>query len=379
MKRLLTFAMALCMLAGLAGCKQKPVLPTDETNIQTDVSTAATEESTLPAIQVPMTSVYVPILKEEETAEDGTVIYTHEYQNMSLTLQDPDVANKVILDFLNRADSRSQASQNVLASAKKTYEAGKLEIPYYSGIIYEPTRMDQGVLSLFGRYVEYTGRNHGAVTTLSANYDLAHGDVLTLASILKIGADPAMFQQLVLAKLAEKEDTLYPDYEAYVKERFSVDPSQDEAFFFTPTGIDFYFSPYEIAPYSAGTVIVELSYEELVGLVADAFFPAEKNETLASVIMTPFNKTDLTDFNQISEAVIDKDGTMLLAHADDTVQNLRIIIGRTDYDQGHVIFEAQTLSPGDAVMVQATEDQFSGMYILYDNKEGSQELSLAIN
>ena len=81
----------------------QPQNNTVETTEQIIEPTTQPEE--LPVAQAPMISVSVPITTETESAEDGTIIFKYSYQNISLILPDPDVADKIIIDFLNRIDS----------------------------------------------------------------------------------------------------------------------------------------------------------------------------------------------------------------------------------------------------------------------------------
>ena len=374
MKKKICALLTCCMLLTLAGCNKFPFA--NETSADPSETVTQTTAADTQSSQFPMAAVFIPTTTTEETNPDGTLIFSQSTQNISLTIQDPEVADKVILDFLNRIDTHNQSSQAILESAKANYNPEHWT-PYLCHTLYNPTRIDQGVLSLFGDYVEYNGSMHASKTNISVSYDLTNGDVLTLAGILKIGASTESFPELVIAKLAEKAEelSLYTGYEDFVKQRFQRAPSQDEAFYFTPAGLCFYFAPYEIAPYATGTISVEIPYEQLVGILDDSYFPAESHETDGNIQIAPFNPDDMGQYSQIVEAIVSSDGMMLSAQADDTVYNVKITVKGPD-GQSHdkVLFASQALSPGDALVIQATQDELLTMVITYENNAGTQEI-----
>lgn len=378
MKKGLIFLTAFGLLTSLYGCSKPDVQPSSEPTLPSDPTSVTV--STGSSMQQPLSAVYVPHITEESAAEDGTNIFSYKHQNMSLTLQDPDIADKVIVDFLNRIERTRSTAEAILSQAQQDYSASENWTPYLCQITYNPTRIDQGVLSLFGNFTTYKGGTHPEHTNVSANYDLINGDVLTLAGILQIDANTNDFCKLVIEQLALVKDKLYlyPDYEDMVTRRFSVDPTQDEAFYFTPTGLCFYFAPYEIAPYSSGTITIEIPYEKLVGILHDSYFPAEKNLSDSSIQVTPFDQEQANQFTQITEAVLSKEGTMLLLHADNIVHNIRITASAAPPDTAqYTLFSAHTLTPGDAIMLQASPEELANLHLTYENSNGVQSLSLA--
>ena len=111
MKKLLIAFLTFALL--LAGCGtslggNETTEPLENSAANTP-NTEAVELQTKPADQevnaaLPMITVSVPIYSEDVTAEDGTVIFRTITQNMRLVMQDPDVADRIIVDFLNRID-----------------------------------------------------------------------------------------------------------------------------------------------------------------------------------------------------------------------------------------------------------------------------------
>ena len=309
-----------------------------------------------------MYAVSVPTVSENTLAEDGTVIFSYTYQDMMLTVPDPEVANKVIIDFLSRIDTASSAAETICESAKASYNGSADWTPYLYSITYSPMRMDQGILSLFGSCVTYSGASHPERLSVSASYDLVTGYVLTLGSIMSAEASSNDFCDLVLAALDKIKDTkyLYEGYEDIVRQRFSQDESQDQDWYFSTNGLCFYFVPYEIAPYSSGVITAEIPYEDLAGLLYDGYFPAERETTTGSVQATVLEETDTTRFSQITELVLEADGQMVFLHTDGIVWDVKVEYGAWDtsstaFAPVYTALFSSALTPGDAIMLQTNE------------------------
>lgn len=392
MKKLISTLLLLSMVLAFAGCGQTG--GTETSNATTDDTTETAVDATAQGsiapdpTQAPMAAVSIPSVTETTNADDGTILFNYSYQHMALTLPDPEVVDNVIIDFLNRVDSTASIAESIGTSALADYSGTADWVPYLCDVSYSPTRIDQGVLSLFGTIATYSGGMHPDQTCVSASYDLITGDVLTLASIMSPEATGDSFCQLVLDELAAHEDELYEGYASTVVQRFSGDASQDENWYFTQTGLCFYFSPYEIAPYASGIITVEIPYEKLTGLMYDGYFPAEQDTASGTISAQLFGSAELDSFTQIAELTLDAGGEKILLYTDSSVQNVRIDVGFWDdsrFYSSYTAFATYTLTPGDAVMVETyipdgepnlrltyqTGDETVTVYISQSGKDGS--------
>jgi len=372
-KKLLVFLLVTAVLTGCAQIQQ--LVPTESTEPATEeiVTTepeteAPTEPETEPTPiiqQLPMVAVSVPHTVETITSSTGDVIYRKTTQTMHLTMRDPDVADRIILDFLNRIDVQSSDEQYVREAAEGAYSGDSYWDAYFFDLIYNPTRVDHSVLSLSGEAVSYSGGNHPQRTCIAANYNMVTGDVLTLGSILyHIDAKDKLVDLVIqhLDAIAE-EKHLLGGYQDVVRKRFARDESFDEDWYFTNDGLCFYFAPYEIAPYTSGIIVAEIPYGELAGVIADEFFPPEEDVLEGNIVSVPMENADLDQFSQIAELTIDQEGDLILLYAAGAVRNVQIQSGAVNTDNGHyeaayTLFGTYTLSPGDAIMlkVEITED-----------------------
>ena len=386
MRKRICIILILSLLLSLWGCKSKANKPTDPATKPTESRPTEPTSPTSPAgpsnptepsgpigptkpsepsQSAPLVTVSVPIITENTTAQNGTILFQYTHQTMSLVLPDPTVADKIIVNFLNRVDSTRSLAESTAQMAKSVYSGNGSWKPYMCHVAYSPTRIDSTVLSLFGDCVVYNGAFHPDRSCVSANYDLRTGDVLTLANILSKDAKLEDLCNLVLERLVvmSEDDYYYPGYAQTVRQRFTADPNADESWYLTQTGLCFYFAPYEIAPYASGIISVEIPYSKLTNLLSITYLPTEREQQKGELTLSAFNKVNLGQFNQISEILADLNGSMHILHTDATVHDVRIM--QTDSASTFTVFAAYQLTSSGAVMLQASSDTLKNMQIVY--------------
>ena len=376
----------LSLLFSLSACVQAPA-PTQSTTVPTVATTAPTTQPTVvttepamvPVTTAPLISVSLPTSTETVYANNGTEIFSYTFQNINLITQDGDVADLVIIDFLNRIDATRLTADRIYALAASAYTGQSSWQPYMCMISYAPTRIDPGVLSLFGTQAGYYGSTHPETVYSAVNYDLVTGLPLSLGDILQEDATPDMLLNGVLSDLVsrEKELFLYSDYAATVREHFSGSGIQN-SWYFSEEGLCFYFTPYEIAPYATGVVVACIPYNALAGILQDAYFPGEQDTANGTLKAIPFSQEALSQFQRFTELVQDSDEENILIYTDASVRNLRIETGiwsatGTFYTPQHTIFAASALSAGDALMIQAQiTQQNPQLRIRYETDAGTK-------
>ncbi len=361
MKRCLAITVIACLLFTFYGCKSQ-----GNTEITIDTATETPQQTTdaTPEVTVkqqPMSAVSLPLITESEVASDGTVIFTNTYQNIALTVPDPDVADKVIVDFLNRVEKNSDA-KSVRASAVRAYQDSPSSwSAYASKVIYKPTRIDLGILSLSGEALTYQGGAHAQYVAKTVTYDLLTGNVLKSSDIFTQSATSDSLIPLVLEALAEQNSTLFEGYEATVTEKFGSSAEQNADWYFSCTGLCYFFSPYEIGPFSSGTVVAEIPYSKLTGILKDEYFPSEKESINGKIVVEAFETADLSKYTQFAEVILDESAEKILIYTDTKVDDIRIdqmvpFYANPSYKEPCTIFAAGVLTPGDAIVVQAAKD-----------------------
>ena len=343
MKKILFIVLILCLF--LSGChyKNSDFSPTPQPSIpeSTPVEHETTQPEQDPAsenlyVQHPMYAVALPIISELTHNEESTF----SYQNIYLYCQDQEVADRIIIDFLNRQDAQRKIAE--------TTENTKYDV------LYRPARIDSIVMSLYGESLLYQGRNHPTVDCLSTNYNMLSGESLTLGSILKDAGSHEKLQDALLfaAETVADEKQLYDEYPQIIAERFTKNPSFDEAWFFNNTGLCFYFEPYEIAPYISGVVTLEIPYDRLTSIIDASYFPAEEDSSEGKIIVENVNNVVLSNYSQIAEVRLNGYSNAGFLHCEGFVRDVKIeIISNENPMSECTIFMSATLSPGDGIML----------------------------
>ena len=383
MKRIIIICLFAVTL--LCGCRHSETPPADisqhiqETTVPTMENIPA-EESPTDTASIPLYAVSVPAITETHTAQNGTVVYAYTAQHMQLIHPNEEIADKVILDFLNRVDAANEDAANVFASAQADFDPDVDWRPYFYQMLYSPTRIDRGVLSLFGTQSSFSGGMHGSKNCIAANYDLLTGDPLTLGSIMHMKATKEDYVAAIIAKLDDMAQTyyLYDDYADGVYTRFSIDVSLYEDFYFTDSGLCFFFSPYEIAPYSSGVITVELPYQELTGMIYDGYFPDEHEQMIGAVHASALSEINLEQFNSMAEVVIDSNGETLIVYPEGSIADITVNIPDSGNSlPGYTVFRAYQMSESDAVVLYIPEDWNENLSVSYLSGETIVTLPLA--
>lgn len=366
MKPFVLLIMILGIILSAFGCTAAPSGQTSPTNAATtaEPTTHPTQTEETPQItiqQLPMTAISLPVITDAQAAEDGTVVFCQTYQNISLTLPDATVADKIILDFLNRTDIHKQA-QLTKEEAIEMYNSGVTPLPLWEKILYAPQRIDQSVISLYGNHATYTGGAHGSFSCKAVTYDLLTGDPLTLGNIVTDDTSADLICQLICDALEPDRQELYlfEDYRDTVENLLSGNIRGYADWYLSNIGLCFFFSPYEIGPYASGDIVAEIPYNRLTGILRDAYFPAENETVAGSVVIEPFDKADLSRYNQIAEVTLDDGGKRYVIHTDTKVDNIRIIqeapyFADPSMMDSYTVFGAGYLTPGDAIVLQIPE------------------------
>jgi len=362
MKKLCLSILALVLTLSLAACTQSPISTEPSTEPAPSVTDPTVTEPTPtipaePPKQAPMYSISLPIIQETSEHTDGAALFTLTYQDMSLILPDPDVAEKIIVHYLNITDAVIKDAQSIQAAASDAYHGQTDWQPYSCSNLYDVTRIDSNVLSLHGTYSSFSGAAHPTHLTQSANYDLMTGNALVLDGILSDGANIDQVYQLLIVQLSaiREEKQLYPDYADVVKDILGF--GDFDNWYFSEEGLCFCFSPYDIAPYASGTIEATIPYTQLQGILNDAYFPMEWAYE-GNLSADSLDDTDMDRFTQISELALHADGVKFVLHSAETaVSNVVVEYGavsRENHDRfisQSTVFACASITPGDAVVM----------------------------
>ncbi len=379
MKKTIAFLLCVVLAAQLCGCFRIIDNGDPQPEDSTSGTTAAPQSTAPQPVQdpqekVPMICLALPTLQYSVYAEDGTLLFYHTYPSPVFQFEDTAVAEKVLLDLLNRIDAVNSEVSRIREDAKDSYppqDAAFPSTPYFVKINYRAERIDRNLLSLSGEQIFYQGAVHPECSPVSLTYDLVTGNRLKLQDILSDDFSPETLCELVLEALSPKAEELYGEYAAIITDRFSQAWLDNGDWYLSGQGLCFYFTPYEIAPFSAGIVTAEIPYEKLSGILLDGYFPPETVLTEGTVSAQVFNQEDAARFQRFSEVILDSEGEKILLYTDGCVTDVRIRLGTwtedgLDFIPEAMVFAANSLSKGDAVLLQAAiPDTMSNLQLQY--------------
>lgn len=373
MKRLIPLTLSLLLM--LSGCgSQEEISMTIPPVAPNAVISEEIRES-----PTDLAAVSVPATTEHYVLEDGNEIFSYTTQHMELILPNSAVADRVIINFLNRIDAGKSDAEQILASAQEDCIQADTFYPYFYHTIYSPTRIDHQVLSLSGTQNSYSGGLHGNLSCISANYDLQTGDVLTLGSIMAPDATTEDFILLILDKLRPQieELYLYEDYEAGVRNRLDTDENQYEDFYFTSNGLCFYFAPYEIAPYTSGIITVELPYQQIADLIYEGYLLSEKSEMEGTMLTGDFMTTDMEQFSNMAEVTLTAGEQIMVAYPVGSVEDIRIHVSGDGMNiPDYTVFAAYEMTDLDAVVISLRQEDISRISVSYYDGKETQRIPL---
>ena len=385
MQRIIGILLCVLLVLSMAACKTP-----DNHTPQSTPNTSEPPSSSSGSEDTPLHTFYamsVPGEAEYLYHENGTALFEYCYQHIQLQIADQLVSDKITLDFLRRIDSTRTNAEQIAQQAQADYDGSADWSAYKYHIYYSPTRIDQSIISLFGTRTTYTGGLHPDESCLSVSYDAANGEYLTLGSILNHIDNKEDICGLVLDELEKVnyQFSLFEGYEEVVKERFNADESTDENFYFTTTGLCFYFAPYELAPFSTGIVTVEIPYSKMPGILNDAYFPDEYHPSTGKLIARSADEADTSTFTQLMDVVLHPQGEQVVFYSDKTVQNLTITHGNWTPDglyflPDYVVFAATGVSADKAIVIRMIiPEMLPNLMVSYETTEGTKSFYISKN
>lgn len=380
MKKFLASVMAGLLILSLSGCSAAPseqrcTPPTASYDFIKDVPSVTDPENTA----FPMKAIVLHTVKESVHADDGAELVSLSFQRAQIILHDQDLEEKIISDFQSRTEPILSKLSQIEAQAQLDYPENEYWSEYFIDLSYTPTRLDQAVLSLFGNTSSYCGGPHPSLVTDSVTYDLHTGEPLCIDDILTPECRSDTIYQLILKNLEKRAEDLYYDYADVLANRFTGELRHIQDWYFSRSGLCFHFAPYDIAPYSSGTVIAELPYSSLAGILQEKYFPSEPLPATGSMYAETITEDDNERFTYIADVSLCEEGNKVLLYPDATVTDIRIESGfrNSDNDQyiaAATIFAASTMNVGDAIcLTDNLESEDTVLRLIYHS--GGQEYS----
>jgi hypothetical protein len=208
------------------------------------------------------------LIQKTYEADDKTEILKISY---SLPKRNnPDLAGLAINAYYEHKEEElvAAAEEELLQDASDAYDSsqGDTFMSYEDSQTYTIAFEDSSYISFLRERYLSTSAPHPNTEIASETFRLDSGKKMDLSDFFRVPQEEyetVIIQELV-SQANEKTDILYENYQSVIQNDF--DPDQ---FYLGQTGFVFYFQPYEIAPYAAGTITFEVPYTTLKDMMEE--------------------------------------------------------------------------------------------------------------
>ncbi|MBD5444859.1 MAG: DUF3298 and DUF4163 domain-containing protein [Lachnospiraceae bacterium] len=285
MKKQLIFAALLSttLLCNSCGTKNNvandDILPNDasQTNdvlstntSETNESDTQTAENNQPANDSGVVIIDSKTVEDQDTADDGTVIYSRSYTQPLVTIaNNAEAAEKINADLQSRIDAFT-ASDSIRKESHEYYEISSKEegydfFEYNESLGFEKVRSDTNVISFIMNSSGYMGGAHGFYNSFGLNYDTKTGELIDFAA-LSDDADKFYNDTLAynreLTQTDEYKERMFPE-DFFDGSELEAVLYGDEKWYLSDEGLVFISNPYELGPYASGIIEFVIPYDKL--------------------------------------------------------------------------------------------------------------------
>ena len=243
----------------------------------------------------------------------------------SFTSPDPERTAWVgeILDRLGRDYDEESANLREYAGE---YVAEYGEELFYSYSNYQQlgvARHDDAVVSVISLSSLYSGGAHPNAVQVAYNLDIANCRQLVLEDIIREEAAPELAKLVregVDAKFAmiDGGNGLFEDYGDTI-DNSMVYGNMTPYWYLNDTGLVIFYNQYELGPYAAGIIKVELPYESLEGILLSEYLPPERNGACGALALQ-----ESSSGGHCIPITIEREGETLLIGVEGTIYQVQL-------------------------------------------------------
>lgn len=313
------------------------------------------------------------------TNEDGLTLFIENQTIPTFTSADAD-RSAWVGELLTEIDRYyTSDSSNLLEYAKEFVESNGTDY-FYSYSNYQQlgvARHDETVVSLLSLSSLYSGGSHPNSVQIAYNLDIENRRTLRLEDIItESGAEE--LAELVRAGVDEKfapidgGNGLFDDYASTIDNSMTWG-SMTPYWYLNDTGLVIFYNQYELGPYAAGIITVELPYDSLDGILLEEYLPAEPDGIPGDLVL----RGEWEGYRRIP-ITIEADGETLLVGVEGQVHQVRLSevlwLDETPIAQ-EILFSAKSLGQNDVLEITGgyTSDERS-FCIEFTNGLGEEKI-----
>lgn len=337
-------------------------------------------ETLTTAAAEPQPDYFLFTRQEQQVAdENGTNLLYERYCEPLFSSADAERSGWIngILDTMDTEYKTNSA--NLIAYAKEFLEENGTEL-FYSYSNYQElgiARHDDAVVSILSMSSLYSGGIHPNSIQTACNLDLKQQKILTLEDVIYESGAQAL-AELVSAEVQAKfeplgEYALFDDYLQTIEQSMTYG-TMTPYWYFNDAGLVIFYNQYELGPYAAGIIRVELAYERLDGILRDEY------DVVYESVHPSGDLLALSDWAGCEKIpiTIEKDGKRLLVGVVGQVFQVQLSeiywLEQTPIGQ-EILFSASSMGEHDVLEITGgfTDDGRS-FAIEFFNSQGEQDI-----
>ena len=273
----------------------------------------------------------------------------------------------------------AEDSSNLHEYAREFVESDGTEY-FYSYSNYQQlgvARHDETVVSLISLSSIYSGGSHPNSVQTAYNLDIQNRRILRLEDVID-GSSAGELADLVRSGVDERfafidgGNGLFDDYADTISISMSFG-NMTPYWYLNDIGLVIFYNQYELGPYAAGIIKVELPYEALEGILLEEYLPAEPDGMPGDLLL----RGDIAGRNAIP-ITIEPEGQTLLVGVEGTVHQVQLseIMWLEDTPVAQdLLFSALTLGQDDILEITGGYDDASRSFAIeFTNGAGERRI-----
>lgn len=329
MLRKLSFILIIAILLSACGASAP------EANSSVELTEAA-ECSIDDAQQSPVETVPVsgalPERAESQVVSQAEYFYFTKYSN-TVTNEDGQTLlyeNRCTPSFTSGDAQRSEWVGSILSDIERDYMTDSTNLYayardyvdeygtdlFYSHSNYQQlgvARHDEAVVSVIVVSSLYSGGSHPNSVQVAYNLDIANQRILTLEDVIVDEASALALAKLVRESVDSKfaaidgGNGLFEDYGETINNSMLYG-NMTPYWYLNDTGLVVFYNQYELGPYAAGIIKVELPYESLDGILQEEYFPAPGTGAPGNLVL----RGEWEGYHRIPITLDEEEGVLLV-------------------------------------------------------------------
>ena len=302
--------------------------------------------------------------------------------------------NYALAEFVSQDPARTEWVNGILGGIRRDYQVDSSNLytyaadfvsewgtdGFYSYSNYQQlgvARHDDAVASLISLSSLYSGGSHPNAVQTAYNLDIDDQRLLTLEDVILESAAPEL-AKLVRAGVDEKftmidgGNGLFEDYGDTI-DNSMLYGNMTPYWYMNDKGLVIFYNQYELGPYAAGIIKVEVPYESLTDILAEEYLPTVENTVLGDLLL----RGQWEGRNTIP-ILIEPEGGIIRVGVEGVVRQVQLSevlwLGETPIAQD-LLFSAKIMGQNDVLEITGGfDDENRSFAIEFTNGRGERVL-----